>query len=485
MLKRQVELKLSPYMALYDILVEPTHKLRLLKGLIDFEFIYKELESKYCLVDGRTAVDPVLMFKLLLLKKLYPQSDRSLVDAAHKNMAFKYFLDLAPEDDLIHPSLLAKFRRQRLQDVELLDLLIEESTRIALEKGLIKSKDLILDATHTQACFSQKSPIEFLRSRSKQLRKSIYALDETLKEYLPVKYTGSAFDEELAYAKELATIVRYSPKIKHTPTISEKLEYLDEGIQDCLTMSKYSEDPDAKVGHKTVDNAFFGYKTHLAMTGDRMIVSAVVTSGNANDGKQLPQLIEKANQNKVEYTHVIADAAYSPKENIDFLQEQNKQLVAPLHPVVYGANRKKGFEYNKDSGMYVCPAGYESTKVWKNKRDDGRLSFLYFFDIEKCKTCPFKEDCYKEGAKTKTYKVTEETVTHSEYKKYIETQEYDEKRKTRYKIEAKNAELKHAHGLKIASSKGLFGMQIDAATSIFVANIKRIMTLLEEEKGKE
>ena len=26
---------------------------------------------------------------------------------------------------------------------------------------------------------------------------------------------------------------------------------------------------------------------------------------------------------------------------------------------------------------------------------------IYFFDIEKCKCCPYKEGCYKEGSKKK------------------------------------------------------------------------------------
>ena len=29
----------------------------------------------------------------------------------------------------------------------------------------------------------------------------------------------------------------------------------------------------------------------------------------------------------------------------------------------------------------------------------------YYFDIEKCKICPQKEGCYKDGAKSKTYSV--------------------------------------------------------------------------------
>ncbi|GMS57015.1 hypothetical protein NUITMVRE36_40100 [Enterococcus raffinosus] len=35
----------------------------------------------------------------------------------------------------------------------------------------------------------------------------------------------------------------------------------------------------AKVGHKTAETEFFGYKTHLAITEERIIVAASVTGG--------------------------------------------------------------------------------------------------------------------------------------------------------------------------------------------------------------
>lgn len=36
---------------------------------------------------------------------------------------------------------------------------------------------------------------------------------------------------------------------------------------------EYSKNQDAKVGHKTADTSFFGYKTHIAMTPERIITA--------------------------------------------------------------------------------------------------------------------------------------------------------------------------------------------------------------------
>ena len=57
---------------------------------------------------------------------------------------------------------------------------------------------------------------------------------------------------------------------------------------------KISKDEDARVGHKTADTSFFGYKTHIAMTEERIITAATITSGEKTDGKELPELVRKS-----------------------------------------------------------------------------------------------------------------------------------------------------------------------------------------------
>lgn len=102
-------------------------------------------------------------------------------------MAYKYFLGLAPEDEVIDPSLLTKFRRQRLNDSNLLDLLLNKTVQLAIEKEIIKSKGIIVDATHTASRFNKKSAIELLRSYSKKVRKAIYTVKPEAKQIMPEK----------------------------------------------------------------------------------------------------------------------------------------------------------------------------------------------------------------------------------------------------------------------------------------------------------
>lgn len=74
------------------------------------------------------------MFKYLLLKSIFDLSDVDIVERSKYDMSFKYFLDMAPEEGVIDPSSLTKFRKLRLKDVDLLDLLINKTVEIAIEK---------------------------------------------------------------------------------------------------------------------------------------------------------------------------------------------------------------------------------------------------------------------------------------------------------------------------------------------------------------
>jgi IS5 family transposase len=486
MLSNQQSLNLSPFMAIYDIVVPKDNMLRQINELVDFSFVLEELRNKYCLDNGRNAVPPVRMFKYLLLKSFFDLSDVDVVERSKYDMSFKYFLDMAPEDAVINPSSLTKFRKLRLKDVGLLDMLIQKTVEIALEKELIKSTSIIVDATHTKARYNQKSPKEFLMEKSKLLRRAVYQINEKMKGKFPAKTTTDELEDELEYCRKVIETVEAEEIIREYPNVKEKLNYLKEIAEDHHEQLQLSNDPDARIGHKTADSSFFGYKTHIAMNEERIITAAVITTGEKSDGKLLQTLIEKSRETGMEIDTVIGDTAYSEKDNIQYANENDLQLISKLHPLVTQGTRKKEdeFEFNKDAGMYVCKAGHMAIRKARTgkKVDIKNQRTKYYFDIEKCKVCPVKEDCYTEGAKSKTYSVTIKSTEHTEQEAFQNTDTFKEKAKERYKIEAKNSELKHRHGYNVASSSGLIGMKMQGAMAIFAVNLKRIMTLIKESK---
>lgn len=135
----------------------------------------EELKDKYCLDNGRMAEDPRRMFKYLLLKVIDNYSDVDIVAHSRYDMSYKWFLGLSPESDVIDPSSLTKFRKQRLSDDGLLDKLIARSVKIAVDNGLIKSKDIIIDSTHTCSRSNAKVPVEVLDKLGKSVRKACTA----------------------------------------------------------------------------------------------------------------------------------------------------------------------------------------------------------------------------------------------------------------------------------------------------------------------
>ena len=227
----------------------------------------------------------------------------------------------------------------------------------------------------------------------------------------------------------------------------------------------------------------FGYKTHIAMSDERIITAATVTSGERGDGPQLEELVEQSRANGMVVETVVGDAAYSGKDNIILSNDEENgfELVARLNPAISNGVRKEvnRFDYNKDAGMFVCPAGHMAIrKARQGKKGQGQnQSLVYFFDVVKCRTCSRRNGCYKEGAKSKTYSVQIKSEEHQQQADFEKTEEFRTKAKVRYKIEAKNSELKNVFGYDRADSYGIDCMRMQGAMVIFAANIKRILRL--------
>ena len=228
-------------------------------------------------------------------------------------MSFKYFLDMSPESEVINPSSLTKFRKLRLKDTDLLNLLIGKTVSIALDKGIIRSKSIIVDSTHTKSRSNPLSPVEVLKERAKLLRKAVYAIAEDYKDKLPKKNDDDNLENEITYCSYLTETIIENQVVASYPAVKEKIILLKETIEDTQDHYTLSKDKDARTGHKSEDTSFFGYKTHLAVTEERIITAAVVTSGEKADGPHLPQLIEQSRQNGMNADTVIGDGAYSGK----------------------------------------------------------------------------------------------------------------------------------------------------------------------------
>ena len=334
--------------------------------------------------------------------------------------------------------------------------------------------------------YGHVTPREKMIKVSKELRKKIYQLDESMKEKMPKKREASGLiEDEIEYCNELLKVILEDGRYVEVPNIKETMNLLKEVVEDTEYELEYSKDQDAKIGHKTADTEFFGYKTHIMMSEERIITAANITTGEKHDGKQLETLIKKTEENHIELEAVVGDGAYSEKDNLEYCEKKGIKNVSKLSKTVTHGNgkNKEDFEYNKDAGMYVCKAGHMAIrKAKQGKKEDGTQVECYYFDVDKCKHCPFKEGCYKEGAKSKTFNVKIKNDTHIAQMDYMKTEEFAEYYSHRYKIEAKNAELKNVYHYDQSNACGQSGITIQGAITLYLANLKRIYKLEAEKK---
>lgn len=483
MLKTQPTLKFSDFSGIYDIVVPKTHKLRKAYDMMDFSFIRQELKSKYCPDNGRNAQDPVRLFKYLFLKVVYDLSDVGVVERSMTDMSFKFFLDMCPEDPVIDPSTLTKFRKLRLSDEGLLDMLLSKTVDVAQKKGIITTRTIMVDSTHSRARCNPVSPIEMLRLRSKQLRQTLHNIKAEIGEFLPEKNTEEDLSREMDYTRRLISYVESDEGLLLIPAVKERLDMLRETLDDIMDhYTVCAKDRDARVGHKTGDSAFFGYKTHEAMTPEGIIVAAVVTSGEKADGPMLGELVECSRRNGIDVDTVIADGAYSGDANLKIAEdgENGFSLVSKVNPMLQGGNLEKndGFQYNKDANTCVCPAGHlaVSSRIVKYKAGKGNSRAIFSFDKSKCAVCSRKDTCTN-GRGQKTYSVSVRTREQEAQIAFQQTEAFKRQSKQRYKIEARFSHLKNIYGYGRAKSYGLCGMRMQAAVTMFTANVMKIIKL--------
>jgi transposase len=487
MLVENTQLKLSPYRSLYDIVIPKDHFLRKVKENIDFSFVNPMLRKQYCETFGRPAKEPEMMFKLMFLKKLNDLSDERLILQATTDMAVKYFLDLDPEDPIISPSLMTKFRKTRITE-DILEDMLKETIRQAIEKGLIKSTAIIVDSTHTNAATRPKTVTQVLRDLSKQLRKEIYKEMFELADKFPEKPDHTAeLSDEIEYTYRLLENIGNEVLTSN----NSKLVSLYERIKELLDTDKIrgirsKSDEDARFGHKSANSSFFGYKSHLAMTEERIITGIKVTHGGEPDCPQLPSLIEKSQKNGVEIKEVIGDMAYVSQGNLEVCEKNGVTLFARTNSAVAAAAASPlaaGFSFNKDAGMLQCPAGELATRIETSVSENGNTYLRYVFSKVKCRRCPLSEQCHVGmlKGKAKSYSITKPSEKNRDRLEFESSEPFAERLKIRHRIEEKNGEMKVAHGLGRADTVGLVGMRIQTYFTAFVVNVKRIVKLNERK----
>jgi hypothetical protein len=81
-----------------------------------------------------------------------------------------------------------------------------------------------------------------------------------MKEKFPSKTISNEVKDEIDYCQKIISVIEKEAHIARIPAVEEKLNVLKEGVEDFTEQLNFSADPDARVGHKTADSSFFGFK---------------------------------------------------------------------------------------------------------------------------------------------------------------------------------------------------------------------------------
>ena len=74
-------------------LVPQDHLLRKIDQAVEFDRLYEMVEPLYCEDNGRPSVDPVVLFKMVLIQHLYGlPSLRRTAEEVSLNIAYRWFL---------------------------------------------------------------------------------------------------------------------------------------------------------------------------------------------------------------------------------------------------------------------------------------------------------------------------------------------------------------------------------------------------------
>jgi transposase len=477
----QMRLSLSPYSGIYDAVVAKDHLLRKIKENIDFSFVNPMLKKQYCEALGRPATEPEMMFKLCFLKKLYDLSDVRLVSQAQTDMAVKYFLELEPEAGMIDPSLMTKFRKLRITE-DILEEMLRETVRQAIEKGIIKSSAILVDATHSAANAKQVMPTQVLRELSRQLRREIYKNLPDLSEEFPEKPEATAeLDEEIDYTRRLLEATAKGVKSGNIQGIADLHRHIGELLEsDEIRKIRSKNDEDARLGHKSRNELFFGYKNHIAMTEEGIISGVEVSTGSEADNGYLIALSEKSRNNGIDVKEIVGDMAYVSQRNLEYCKGIGAELIAQTNTAVAALADEKddGFVFNKDAGTMQCPGGELAMRARKEERESGNTFYYFVFSKKKCRKCPLFEQCPATKKKWEfAYSLTVLSPENLDRLAFEQSETFLERLKTRYRIEEKNGEMKVAHGLRRADSTGLAAMRLQLYFTAFAVNVKRIARL--------
>jgi len=446
MLKAPTPQQYELEMVTLEQLVPADHLVRKIDKYIDFEFIRDEVAHLYCPDNGRPPVDPVRLFKIMLLGYLFGiPSERKLVKEIEVNVAYRWFLRMGLTEKVIDASTLSQNRIRRFNGTDIFERIFENIVNQAIQKGLVGGQTLYTDSTHLKANANKRKA----RNEERPVRASSYL--ESVNQAVEA--------DRLAHGKPPLKPDKRAPKTKN--------------------IKVSTTDPDSGYMHREQKPQGFFYLDHRTVDGrHNIILDTHVTPGNVHDAQpyitRLDTTIERFQLNPVA---VGLDAGYFIAPVCDALEQRQIAGVFGYRRPVRTKNKlkKKDFRYEADNQGYRCPNG----QLLKYKTTN-RIGYQeYHSEPAQCARCPFLKDCTqsKSHQKVITRHVMQASVDRANERR-LSPQGKKIYRRRCETVERSFADAKQHHGHRYARFRGLGKVQMQSLLAATAQNMKKIAMVL-------
>ena len=435
-------------MVTLEELVPTDHLLRKIAQYIDFEFIREATAHLYCADNGRPALDPVVLFKILFIGYLFGvRSERQLMREIQVNVAYRWFLDLNLTDKVPDASTLSQNRRRRFAGTDIEQVIFDGIVEQAMRHGLIGGEVLHTDSTHLKANANKK-------------RFEIHRVEQRPADYLA--------ELESAIERDRAEHGK-APLAPSTAPAPER------------DIKRSTTDPAAGFMTREGKPQGFFYLDHRTVDGKHAIITdTFVTAGNVHDSTPyLARLDRQCARFALKPVAVALDAGYHTAAICHGLETRGLFGVIGYRRPTHrdGMLYKRQFEYDAQRDAYRCPNGQ-----WLPYRTTNREGYRHYAsESAQCIGCALLEQCTRSRTHTKivTRHVWEDARARIDSHRLTDKGKkiYARRKET---VERSFADAKQLHGHRYARFRGRSKVQAQCLLAAAAQNMKKIARLLAQ-----
>ena len=467
----------EPVAVSLEALVPEGNFYRHLEATLDLGFAREWVRERYA-DRGRPSIDPVVFFKFQLVMFFEGiRSERKLVEAAGLNLAHRWYLGYALDEDLPDHSSLTRIR-QRL-GVEMFERFFEKVVDLCQEAGLVWGKELFFDATKVEANAALDSLVPRFYHEAKAHVADLFA-DETAEvpEANAPTTPGNRPEEIVRLPRE--PLPEGPPAAAEPPWRLLEQRRLDPhrppvGSYRRTTGFRVSPtDPDAAPMRTGVGTSL-GYHDHYVVDGGkpRVILAALVTPADVMENVPLRDLLWRVRfRRKLRPGQVTGDTTYGTLDNIVAVEDAGIRAFFPLPD--FGRRTRffgeRDFAYDAERDVYRCPED-ETLRFRKHKHTERER--VYQAPAAACNACPLKARCTPSANGRQVTRSFDEAYL-DRVRRYHATEPYRKAmRKRQVWVEPLFAEAKEWHGLRRFRLRGLDNVNIEGLLVAAGQNLKR------------